>query len=134
MQVVRMQNFRNISPMSDLGWSRLVCPPLFLPSTGGRENSRKPQTGALPGQDGERGSIIINLMMMEKQESSPRFGRAPEFVFVTARLGPIRRGPHGSTSPSVQNWATDDEPSTSGHEPLVVSKCTLHHVPCRHPD
>lgn len=51
MQVVRMQNFRNISPMSDLGWSGLSCPPLFLLSTGGRENSRQPKTGAVPGED-----------------------------------------------------------------------------------
>lgn len=86
-----MQDFRNISPMSDLAWSGVGFPPLFLfPNVRKRKQPTAQNRGA-PGGGRGRGSIIINPIMMEKQESSPRFGRAPGFVFVTARLGPIRR-------------------------------------------
>lgn len=49
MQVVRMQNFRNISPMSDLAWSGVGCPPLFLLFDRAEEKHPKAQNRGGPG-------------------------------------------------------------------------------------
>lgn len=116
-----------------LVWSRLVscllslvCPPLFLPSTVRMRKQPKAQNRGAAGE--KRSSIIIItvLTIMEKQEPSPRLGPAPEFVFVTARLGPIRR-----VVPQLI-----DEPL--GIRPLAMSHltdvgphelCTMYHVP-----
>lgn len=135
MQVVRWCGCRgletgNISPVSDLGPSGGGCPPLFLPLSVRKTSSRKPKTGALPGG---RCSIIITMavVVMEKQESSPRFGRAPGFVFVTARLGPIRqRCPMDRRA--IWQRATDDEPLTIDGAISRTGPCT-YHVPCCRP-
>lgn len=74
MQVVRMQNFRNISPMSDLAWSGVGCPPLFLLLSVRKRNSRQPKTGALPAG---RGSIIIHFSPSWRNSSLLRDSGVP---------------------------------------------------------
>lgn len=49
LQVVRMQNLRNIWPMPGVGWSGLVCAPASIFTLSVRMgNSRQPKTGAHP--------------------------------------------------------------------------------------
>lgn len=127
MQVVRMQNFRNISPMSDLAWSGVGCPPLFLLLSVRKRNSRQPKTGALPAG---RGSIII---------ISRRHGETVVFSAIRACPGIcVCDSSAGTDSTRCTSWWID-EPFVPfiGNGPLTMELLTsdqgpraMYHVPC----
>lgn len=93
-----MQDFRNISPMSDLAWSGVGFPPLFLCPNVRKRKQPKAQNRSAPGVGRGRGSIIINLIMMEKQESFSAIRACPGICVCDSSAGTDSTSwPNGST-------------------------------------